>query len=265
MNLAAPGLPGNFGSRQAQYCPEAKALFARFSTKPTARRKRAIDRLVRALMQAGIWQTRDFLYMFAAADTQAATRNWIADAYNATLTSAPTFAADQGYTTNGTSNSINSNFDPSTAGGHLTRNDMSFGFWSLTPGIVATSVAGWVVSGSGISIVARSTNDIMSARVNTASVISSANGTVTDGTGPRGIARDTSTSLSLRAGGIEIATAATASAALAAGTLKFGSAVTAGYAALTFADGHAGGYLTPAQEAAFAAARATYLSAVGAI
>jgi hypothetical protein len=210
------------------YARETRALIARATVKPSAAHARLIDSTIRAAKRAGIWQRLDVLYVFAAPDAQMATRNWIADSYNATLVNSPTFTANQGFTTNGTSNYVDSTFDPSTAGGRLSRNDMSFGFWSLTSGIVTSSNAGWVVAPNGISIAARSTNDIMSARVNTGSVVSSANGTVTDGRGLRSVARDGASSLSLRANGVELLAASTASTALVSGSLRFGSAVSAG-------------------------------------
>lgn len=248
-----------------RYQTETDALIARITARTSGRRARLMDDLIKALKDAGIWQTRDFFYVFAGSTTQAATRNWIADAYNATLSSSPTFTADQGYQTNGTSSYVDSNFAASTAGGHLSQNDMSFGFWSLTDGAATTSNAGRLVSGSGISVVARDANDAMSGRANMTTPAASANGSVPSGLGLRSVARNASNAFSLRANGIEVATGSTASVALVSGTIKFGSAQNGSFSAAKFAAGHAGGYLTTTQEAALNSALSQYLGAIGAI
>lgn len=99
----------------ASYSPEAQALFARFTTPPTDARKVLINNLIVALIAAGIWGKLDALYLTAAADSQAARRNWIADQYNLTAVAAPTFAADRGYTGDGASSQLDTNLNPATA------------------------------------------------------------------------------------------------------------------------------------------------------
>jgi hypothetical protein len=112
---------------------EAAKLFARFTTAPTGARKTLINNLIRSLKQAGIWSKLDAFYVMAAADAQAAQRNWIADAYNLTPTNSPTFTADQGYQGNGTSSYLATGFTPSSAPSpKLVQNSASLGVWSRT-------------------------------------------------------------------------------------------------------------------------------------
>lgn len=98
------------------YETEALALFARFTTPPTDARKGLINSLIKALKAAGVWTKLDALYMLAAADEQAARRNWIQDLYNATAVAAPTFTIDRGYQGNPpTFTFLETGFNPTTA------------------------------------------------------------------------------------------------------------------------------------------------------
>lgn len=112
-----------------RYEPEASALFARFTTPPTAQRKGLINDLIKALKASGVWAKLDALYLFAAADAQAARRNWIADAYNAASGGSPTFVADRGFQGDGSAAYLTTGFNPATAGGKYTRNNAHLAVW----------------------------------------------------------------------------------------------------------------------------------------
>ncbi|WP_143145851.1 hypothetical protein [Devosia enhydra] len=105
---------------------------ARFTTPPTPERKVLINTLVGSLIDAGVWAKLDGLWLLAAADAQAGRRNWIQNAYNLTAVNSPAFAADRGYTGNGSSSYLDTGLVPSTFGGLYALNDASFGYWSLT-------------------------------------------------------------------------------------------------------------------------------------
>jgi len=112
---------------------EAAALVARFTTPPTNARKLLIDNLVGALKTANVWTKLDAFYVLAAADSQAARRNWIADLYNLTEVNAPTFTADLGYTGNGTTAYLDSGFNPTTApAAKFVQDSNHLGIWSRT-------------------------------------------------------------------------------------------------------------------------------------
>jgi hypothetical protein len=114
------------------YAAEATALFARFTTPPTDARKGHINTLIAALKNASVWTKLDCLWVLAAADAQAAQRNWKADAFNLTPTNAPTFAADRGYTGNASNAYLATGFNAATAGGQYAQNSGSLGVWRLT-------------------------------------------------------------------------------------------------------------------------------------
>jgi hypothetical protein len=97
------------------YLRETLALFARFSTVPTDTRAKLINQTIRSLKAAGIWPLLDGLYFTAAADSQAATRNWIADQYNLSGVNSPAFVADRGYTGDQSTSYLDTGFNPTTA------------------------------------------------------------------------------------------------------------------------------------------------------
>lgn len=101
------------------YCAQARALFARFTTQPTAVRARLINDLIMALIAAGVWAKLDALYLMAAETSQAARQNWIANQYNLSAVNGPTFTADRGYAGDGSSSYLNTQFNPTTAAAPL--------------------------------------------------------------------------------------------------------------------------------------------------
>lgn len=108
---------------------EARNLFARFTTPPTSDRARLINALIKTLKQCGAWAKLDVLYILAAADAQSSLLNWVATSFNLTAVASPTFAADRGYTGNGSSMRLDTGFNPSTAGGKLSLNSVHLGLW----------------------------------------------------------------------------------------------------------------------------------------
>jgi hypothetical protein len=112
---------------------EAAALVARMTTQPTTVRKILIDALVGALKTAGVWLKLDALYVLAAHASQAALLNWVQDAYNLTAVNSPAFVADQGYTGDGSTSYLDTNFNPTTAvGAKFVQNSAHNGIWSRT-------------------------------------------------------------------------------------------------------------------------------------
>lgn len=122
LSPATPVLPG--------LAPETRALLERFVVAPSGSRVTQIDRLIRALLAAGVWQRLDALYVLAAHDAQAARCNWVADRYNLTEVNGPSFVPDQGYAGDGVASYLSCN----TTGGleKFTQNDCHMGLWALT-------------------------------------------------------------------------------------------------------------------------------------
>lgn len=114
------------------YSAEAEALFARFTTPPDAARKALIDATIVSLKTTGVWSKLVALYVEAAADSQAARRNWVADQYNLTAVASPSFTADRGFTSDGTSSYLSTGFNPSTAGSQFAQDSASIFAWCST-------------------------------------------------------------------------------------------------------------------------------------
>ena len=146
------------------YEAEAAALFARFTTPPDATRKGHINTLIKTLKTAGIWSKLDAFYVMAAADSQAARQNWVADQYNLTAVSSPVFTTDRGYQGDAASSYLETNFNPTTAvSPKFVQNSGHFSFWSLT----ALGSSGGVDAGNGNTLLVQFPASF-SHRVNTA-------------------------------------------------------------------------------------------------
>lgn len=123
------------------FSDEALALFARMSSPPDSVRKSAINTLIGSLKSAGAWSKLDVLQVYAAADSQAALLNWMSSSYDASVVSSPTFEADRGFKTNGSSSYINTGWNPG-AGVNFTQDSSTFGLWSGYSGLSANSING---------------------------------------------------------------------------------------------------------------------------
>jgi hypothetical protein len=96
-------------------------------TLPSASQRIKQNTLLLALKAGGVWTKLDILYIFANdGGSDFATLNWKSPLSNqATLINTPTFTNNQGFTGNGTSSFINTNFNPATQGVNYTRLDAS--------------------------------------------------------------------------------------------------------------------------------------------
>ena len=118
------------------YCADATALFARMTTPPNDVRKTVINNFIVGAKTAGIWQKWDAVYVLAAADQQAALLNWIADTNNATAENSPSFVADSGFKSNGTSSWVNSHYNPTQDSVHFSIMDASVSVYCVTSSAV---------------------------------------------------------------------------------------------------------------------------------
>lgn len=92
------------------YSPETVGLLSRMTVRPNSSRCAAIDNLVVALKENGIWSKLDGLYLFAAHSQQAALLNWVRSTANFSAVNSPTFTVDVGFTGDGSTSSLtNSN------------------------------------------------------------------------------------------------------------------------------------------------------------
>lgn len=112
----------------------------------SAGRQTLVDAYITALKAGGVWTILDRDWLFAAENSQSALRD-IKAAALATATGSPTFATDLGYTGTDASGAvyIDSNFNPSTAGGSYTQNSAHVSTWSNTN--TASSASGGIAIG----------------------------------------------------------------------------------------------------------------------
>lgn len=121
--------------------------------------------LLTSLKSTGVWAKLDVFYVFAQdGGSSFATLNWKNPAANqAGIASSPTFTSNQGFTGNGTSSYIDTNFNPATQGVQYTLNNASRYFFShAITAIGATRFDG--NTNSGINTIFR--NSFNSQRIN---------------------------------------------------------------------------------------------------
>jgi hypothetical protein len=249
---------------------EARRLFARFTTPPTTARRALINDLISSLKKAAVWAKLDAFYVLAAADTQAAQRNWVQDANNLTLVNAPTFTADRGYAGNGTTSYLDTSFNPSTAGGKLVLDNHHVGAWSRTDSVHASALIGAASAGPAnhLRIAPRTSagndgNYGLSAALTTVAAAG-----WPDSSGHYVARRSASNAVALWRNGASFATGTTASTGLSNANIFVGAVSVGGTPAVLstrqIAAAHFGAGLTDTDIAALYAALRTYMTAVGA-
>jgi hypothetical protein len=114
------------------YETESLALFARMTYAPSDARKDLMDSLIKYLKTDTIWSETDIMYMFATTDTGQANYNWKSSNYNivASGSTIPTFTTEKGFTSNGTTGYLKTNWIPSTNAVYYTVNDGSYSVYS---------------------------------------------------------------------------------------------------------------------------------------
>lgn len=247
--------------------PEAAALFARFTTPPTGERKTLINTLIKALKDGGIWSKLDVLYLTAAADAQAARRNWIADAHNLSTINSPTFTADRGYAGNGSSSYLNTNYNPGDGGSHLyQQNNAHMAVWSRTnsDGLFVDLGARAGVSSARSNLLTRSAG-VCNILINQDTAGSAASA---DSSGHQVTRRTASNATTVFRDASLLGTGSTASVAPAnlnwfMGALN-NNGTAAQFSARELAAAHAGASLSDGEITAMRAALSTYLTAIGA-
>lgn len=257
------------GSPYTQYDPSAVALFARFTTPPTDARKTLINNLIVSLKASSVWTKLDALYVMAAADNQAARRNWIADQYNLTAVSSPTFTADQGFTGDGAASYLTTALTPDVTTKYQLNNSR-IGHWLRTNSQSASAVslgARTSATPTGQSLIlARTTSDTLVGRVNQ----DSNSGLVAnlDSSSAIAVSRMASGTVDYYRAGVSIGSAAVSTTTMP--TVPFfilalnNAGVPANYDTRQSAAVWVGSALTASEELAFYNALNTYLMAVGA-
>ena len=101
-------------------------------TLPTTATQQKQNKLLKSMKADGVWAKLDVFYVFAQDGGSAfATLNWKNPNVNqAALVNAPTFVSNGGFTGNGTSSYIDTNFNPATQGVQYTQNNASRYFFT---------------------------------------------------------------------------------------------------------------------------------------
>lgn len=253
-------------SKGVGYAPEALALFARFTTPPTTQRKGQINTLIKALKAGNLWAKLDALYLMAAADSQAARRNWIADQYNLTPVSAPTFTADLGYTGDGVNSYLATGFVPSSAvSPKFVQDSATYGMWSRTAAAAASATdfdMGGTVSGSRADMRIRRPDNTIGYLVNDTTLVTAAN---TDGRGMFAAIRTGNSARSIRRNKTQLSTDAIASTGVPTSSLSIlAGGIGSGRSARQASAGFIGSGLSGAESDALYDALLIYLQATGA-
>lgn len=167
-NHASLGLEGSFGESAEVSSPpvdnspslpfsptETTAVTDEFTTTPVSIRTLQIDSVITQMKEGllsgtDIFTDRlDSLYIFMAADEQAARVDWRDPTRTATAVDSPTFNEDVGFITDGASpQEVNTNFNPGDGGSYnFTQNSAHFGYWNSNSNAIAPgSSSGWFTS-----------------------------------------------------------------------------------------------------------------------
>lgn len=120
-------------STVASYDPDAEIIFAAMTPAPTTARKALINSFVLGCKEDGNWSLLDVVGFLAATNSASALLNWKSPStFIPAAVSSPTFTTDRGFTGNGSSSYINTNYNPFTQGINFTLNSHSFGCYNLT-------------------------------------------------------------------------------------------------------------------------------------
>ncbi len=257
--LARPGfgrVVSGGGSAPQGIIGDAAALFARFTTPPSAARAGLINNLILALVQSDVWPKLDALYIMAAADSQAAKLNWIANQYNLTEVNAPTFTADRGFAGDGATSYLDSVTYIPTGTGQYTLNSAHLSVWcNVDPAGANVSeifLSGANVGSVGVRRASGNANAFMNDQDNLNSFVASGVGfTIGNRTG--------AAVKTVRKNNAALTNNTAAAVSLPTGAM---TVLTAG-SARRLATASAGAGLTVSQSDALYAALNSYLTAVG--
>lgn len=252
------------------YDADAVTLFAAMTVQPDSSRKAAINTFIKGVKAdegiTSLSERFDCLYFTAAHDQQAARLNWAKRAHDLTEVNSPTWTLDRGYGFNGTTQYLNTNYNPSTQGVRFLQNTASFGLYFRT-NVQGTGNSGQVdaTTTTGTLLNARNGSDLFVAGINRAAAVSASSAN-TDSRGLFVVKRAVSTTISTLKNGSQTDTEPSTSAAPLSLNIYLGALNRNGTAALfdtrqiavSFIDGGS------INSALFYTRVQTYLTALGA-
>lgn len=183
-NSFGQALVSNFTCINGSLQAETYAFMARMGNLgvlPSTTTRNALDTCIAAIKaQSGLWASIQAFVWFGLAsssgDAASCLLNIKGDFWNPLLVGTPTLTAYQGFLTNGTSNGINTTFNPFT---YTLTNNLAFSVWSNTAGQTATGGLGNLGATTGFSTNIRNASDLFAYRSNdgTADTTANASGT----------------------------------------------------------------------------------------
>ncbi len=165
-----------------QLQPETLQWLAVLTTPPSPTVISCVNQFIAQCKVDGNWQLLDRCWLFAQ-DNQTNARVSLVNPTSTAITevNTPTWTALQGYTTNGTTQYLDTNFNSSSSAVNYLQNSGALGIYSRTSGQTAGIDIGNQVVGSLTYIISRFTDDNQYHRVNVAA--SFANAANTNGQG----------------------------------------------------------------------------------
>lgn len=248
---------------------DAATLIAAMTTEPDATRQGLIDDLIVGLKTDGVWAELDELWVTAAHAEQAALLGW-KRAHDLTAVNAPTFTTDRGFTGNGTTSYLNTNFVPSTDGVQYTQNDASMGVYSRTNSQLGRNdMGGRTSSNSGRAYFqVRTTGDLFNVDFNNAAFANRPSVANTNSSGFFAGRRTGASATQALKNGAVVATGTDSSSSLTNVALLIGGYNDAGtpgsFSTRQYAAAFVGAAMSEAQQLALYNRLQTYMTAVGA-
>lgn len=163
----------------------------------------------------------DAIYILANQTAEAGLKNLIKRSHDATAVNSPTFTAWEGYTGNGSTQYLNTNYNPNTQGVRFVQNSASLGVYSRTNQVSNSIEMGLVNSGIGetqINLSIRYTGDKLYGRINTANADYSEYNNA-DSRGFFALSRTGSTEFNVYKNGAGVETQASTSTAIYSGNM----------------------------------------------
>lgn len=116
---------------RSKYCRETKSLIARMTVSPSNELAALIDKTIRDLKSAGVWDKDDCRYHVNLHTEQASCLNWVSENYNLIAVNAPVWTTKVGYQGAATKY-LKNGYIPLTHGVNYTENNGGVGLVSLT-------------------------------------------------------------------------------------------------------------------------------------
>ena len=192
------------------------ALEQKYTTASSINQINYINGLIGSLKRDAVWNNLDVFWNYATETQQQAVWNIKSPGTNTcTEVNIPSWVAKKGYTSNGTTSYLNTNFNPSTQAVNFTLNSGSLGIYSRSNIAEAGYDMGvYQVSGGHlINILSRTATNTMANRVNTTATTTLSN---SNSLGLIAAARTTSTLTTFYRNGSSIGTVADASSSIPA-------------------------------------------------